>query len=377
MLTKGSLSVVGSRFSLVYKIIIYILLCMLIFGVVGYAALAQALSPLSAEFKELALVQTFVNYVKSIFRGVDNVGENTIEQSGVFQELLNKIVEAKNILADNLSTVWAAIAVLVLLMIVFGILYSAMFYPTVKVLSEFMSSNSKFGFTSCYVASAKRSFSFSTVSTCVSFVCYTAGFLASFGVAYLISKWNVFFGFMTFYLACGVIVSLKHATFIGWLPAYVVDNLSIKESLKVNFQIAGKGKFVTNFLIFFTYYLIFSAITVVLAFVTLLTAVPFFIGFILVYTQAFRLVNYYHYRGYKYYKDDQTVVDPKKRYGNAVLENPVQDPNDGDLTENSLEKAGDADGLSNEKGEDINKMSTVEKLEGTPFLKEKQNIEKK
>ncbi|MEG1608958.1 MAG: hypothetical protein RR348_03745, partial [Clostridia bacterium] len=210
--------------------------------------------------------------------------------------------------------------------------------PTAKILSEFMSSNSKYGFSSCYVASAKRNFNYSVVATLISFFYYILTIAAAVALAVAVSKWNILFGFMTFFLSMGVVVSIKRALLVAWLPAYVVDEQSMKNSFKTCFKYA-KEKFWYNFIVFYTYYLVFIAITITLSFVTFLTAVPFFLGFVFVYEQAFELVTYYHYRGYKYYKDEQTVVDPKKRYGNAVLENPVVNPNHGDLNVSGEERA--------------------------------------
>lgn len=338
MMTKGSLSIVGSRFSLVYKVIIYIILCVFIFGVIGFASLSSTLSPMKAEFDELQLGQTFMGYIKSLFRGVDNVGDNTLEQTQLYDQLVSKIIGVKDIVLNNIGTVYAGIAVLALLVFVFVVLYSAMYFPTTKILSEFMSSNSKFGFSSCYVASAKRNFNYSVVASLISFFYYTLTTAAAIAFTVLISKWNILFGFMTFFLAMGVVVSLKRSLLVAWLPAYLVDNQSIKNSMITTFKHAKKH-FWFNFIVFYTYYLIFTAITISLAFVTFFTAVPFFLGFIMVYQQAFELVNYYHYKGYKYYKDEQTVVDPKKKYGNAVLENPVSQNDDGELNVSGIEKA--------------------------------------
>ena len=41
-------------------------------------------------------------------------------------------------------------------------------------------------------------------------------------------------------------------------------------------------------------------------------------------TQDHDMVNYYHYKGKKYYRDAQHVVDPTKKYKEAVLNDPIE-----------------------------------------------------
>lgn len=323
MLTKGALSIVGSRFSLVYKVILYIVICIFIFGVIGYAGLAQTLRPIMSEVADVEIGQTFVKYITSLFRGVIETPGEDGEAVNMYDLLINKIGDIKDIVVNNINTVISGLIVLLLIIFIFGLFYTALFYPSTKILSEFMSSNSKYGFSSCYIATLGRSMLFSLSSMVISIVYYLLTITASFGLAYLASKWSVFVGFTVFFLGIGLAVSIKGALFLGWLPAYVVDEKSIGESMKTSFKMANKS-FWSNLIVLYTFYLIFIAITINLAIVTFFTAVPFFLGFILVFNQAYALTSYYHYKGYKYYKDAQTVVDPKKVYGNTVLENPVK-----------------------------------------------------
>ena len=84
MIIKDAFSITTSKFSLVYKVVLVLLIAMLLFGIIGYAILAPTLSGYVKDLKELGVGKVIKDYVKSIFNsgsGIQQDGGNVYYQA--------------------------------------------------------------------------------------------------------------------------------------------------------------------------------------------------------------------------------------------------------------------------------------------------------
>lgn len=330
MITKDSFSILISKYSLVYKIAIALFVALLIFGIIGYAILTPTLSTFVKELKMLNLDDTIKEYLLSIFKGVaDNdlpSDEVTNPQNpGMTQEYQNLVQGMRDALAifkQNLGAIWGGIVAIIILIILFAIFYYICLYTVTDIMNAFMSSDSEYGFTSNLVANLSRSIRFALAYVGLSLVILAFIFALSLGLGFLFSAWNNLIGIIISYFTLLVLLSVKRALFAGWMPAYVVSDMTLKESLVANFKIAQKyfKDSLGMYLMLYLFALILAAVVGVL---TLGIGFMIVVSMCTVFAQAFDLVNYYHYSGKKYYKDVQHVVDPTKKYKDAVLDNPL------------------------------------------------------
>lgn len=333
MITKNSFSILVSKYSLVYKIAIALILAIIIFSIIGYAILAPTLSNFMSEIKELNLDDTIKEYLASIFKGVgsDNLPEveDPVNSSnnGMTQEYKNLVQglrDAADIFKNNLGAIWGGVVAIVVLIILFAIFYYMCLYSVTDIMHAFMSSDSEYGFASNLVANFSKSIKFAFAYVGLSLLCLAFIFAFSIGVGFLFSAWNNLVGIIITYFMLLILLSIKRALFVGWMPAYVVSDMTLKESLVTNFKVAQKY-FKDALGIYFMVYLVALILSVIVGILTLGIGFMIVVSFCTVFAQAFDLVNYYHYCGKKYYKDVQHVVDPTKKYKDAVLDNPLND----------------------------------------------------
>lgn len=329
MIPKNSFSILISKYSLVYKIAIALIILLVIFCVIGYAILAPTLSSFVKELQTLNLDDTIKEYLSSVFKGVQSgdAGEGLIdnngEQTAEYQKLVQGIKDAVEIFKNNLGAIWGSIVAIVLLIILFSIVYYVFLYTVTDIMNAFMSSDSEYGFTSNLVANLAKSLKFSLAYVGLSLVLLAFMISLSVGLGFLFSAWNNLAGIMVSYFTLLLMLSIKRALFAGWMSAYLVSDMTLKESLVANFKIAQKY-FRDALGMYFMVYLIALIFSVVVGILTFGIGFMIVVSMCTVYAQAYDLVNYYHYCGKKYYKDAQNVVDPTKKYKDAVMDNPIK-----------------------------------------------------
>ena len=329
MIPKNSFSILISKYSLVYKLAIALILVLVILCVIGYAILAPTLSSFVKELRTLNLDDTIKEYLSSVFKGVqsDDAGEGLIDNYGgqtvEYQNLVQGIKDAVEIFRNNLGAIWGGIVAIVLLIILFSVFYYVFLYTVTDIMNAFMSSDSEYGFTSNLVANLAKSVKFSLTYVGLSLVLLAFIISLSVGLGFLFSAWNNLAGIMVSYFTLLLKLSIKRALFAGWMPAYLVSDMTLKESLVANFKVAQKY-FLDALGMYFMVYLIALILSAVVGVLTFGIGFMIVVSMCTVFAQAYDLVNYYHYCGKKYYRDAQNVVDPTKKYKDAVMDNPIK-----------------------------------------------------
>lgn len=329
MIPKNSFSILISKYSLVYKLAIALIIVLVIFCVIGYAILAPTLSSFVKELRTLNLDDTIKEYLSSVFKGVQSgdAGEGLIDNNGgqtvEYQNLVQGIKDAVEIFRNNLGAIWGGIVAILLLIILFSVFYYVFLYTVTDIMNAFMSSDSEYGFTSNLVANLAKSVKFSLAYVGLSLVLLAFIISLSVGLGFLFSAWNNLAGIMVSYFTFLLTLSIKRALFAGWMPAYLVSDMTLKESLVANFKVAQKY-FLDALGMYFMVYLIALILSAVVGVLTFGIGFMIVVSMCTVFAQAYDLVNYYHYCGKKYYRDAQNVVDPTKKYKDAVMDNPIK-----------------------------------------------------
>ena len=316
MIIKDSFSITISKFSLVYQVILVLLIAMLFFGIIGYAILAPTLSSYVGELKGLGIGKTIKDYVKFVFSGsgIQNDGANEY-----YQALVDTVKNIGIVTKNHVGSIWGGIIAIVILAVLFSIFYHICLYTVTDTLHAFMSSDSEYGFLSNMIANLSKSFKFALayVGVFIGSMIIIVGL--SLGIGFLLGAVNNFLGIVASYFTALLTLSIQRALFSGWMPAYIVSDLTVKESLAANFKMATK-RFRDQLGVYFVLYLSTLILGIVVAVCTFGLGIIIVWSLCAVLTQAHDMVDYYHYKGKKYYRDSQHVVDPTKKYKDAVLE---------------------------------------------------------
>ncbi|MDE5756409.1 MAG: hypothetical protein K2I23_04895 [Clostridia bacterium] len=321
MIIKDSFSITISKFSLVYQVILVLLIAMLFFGIIGYAILAPTLSGYVHDLKGLGIGQVIKNYVKSIFSGVGGIQQDGSNE--YYQAVVDTVKEIAVITKNHVGSIWGGIIAIIILTVLFSVFYHICLYTVTDTLHTFMSSDSEYGFLSNMIANLSKSFKFSWAYVGVFIASMIIVVGLSLGIGFLLSAVNNFLGIAAAYFTLLLTLSIQRALFAGWMPAYIVSDLTIKESLALNFKMAVKT-FKDQLGVYFVLYLTTLILGIVVALCTFGFGIIIVWSLCAVLTQSHDMVNYYHYKGKKYYRDSQHVVDPTKKYKEAVLDDPIE-----------------------------------------------------
>lgn len=323
MITKDSFSILISKFSLVYKIILALLIALLVFGIIGYAILAPTLSSFMRDVEDLHVFTAVKEYLSSIFRGVNSDGTQQNGRTEEYEQLVATFKQIGSLIKEHAGQIWGGGIAVVILGLLFFVFYHMCLYTVADTINAFMSSDSEYGFASNFVANIYKSFKFSIAYVGMSIASFIVIAGLSLGLGFLLSAWNNFAGLVLGYFTALLTFSIRRALFAGWRPAYVVSDLTIKESFITNFKMSGRA-FKDALGVYFVLYLAALLMFALVGMVTLGFGIIIVVGVATVLNQTYDMVNYYHYCGKKYYRDAQHVVDPTKKYKDAVLDNPIE-----------------------------------------------------
>ena len=311
MLTKNINSIFLSKATLVFKMVLFLLIIVLIFGIVGFSIIAPISKGLRADITNVGLGHKFASYVEASWTGRDAEEARLV--------VVDAIKQIGDIIDSWPGEVVGAVVTFIILAILYAVVYFMAYYTISDILQNFMSSNSKYGFGANFIANSKKSFIFSLWYTLYIIGVYVIGFGAAIGLGLLIGRISALFGLFVMYLLAVGTLALRRALTPFWIPAMVTLGMNTTDAFYKNFELL-KGRFAKTFGAYFMLYLIAVVFFIGSALLTFGVAMIFMFCAIWLYFQIRDMVAYYHISGKKYYIDEQTVVDPTKVYRDAVLD---------------------------------------------------------
>lgn len=305
MVIRHAFKVLCSRFSVVYKLLIYILVVTLIFSGVTYASVFSVVKPIIDGIQDMQFFPHLAEAFRSVFSG------NVELASGAFLQVKLDFQAIGEVFATNQSNVVLAAVLFTLFVFIANFFINICRLPVADILNNFMNSNSEFGLISNIVANIKKAVAYSAVNTMIILPYYLIVAVACWymmawliGVSFLLTMSLVLL-FVIFML------SVKNSILAMWLPTYINEDKGVFASLVSSVK-AGRKLFVENLGLYFITCLLIYAVSVMFGLIT------FGIGFVLamsfnkVLFIAIEQVIYYRENELKYYIDPQEVVDSKK-----------------------------------------------------------------
>lgn len=321
MVFNSTTSVFTTKFSLIYKLLLFMMIVFLVLFAIGMVTIYPTLIDMIKEINDMHLIKSTINYVQGLLKGFDTDIEGESAPGYLtFEELVAKFTVLKDTIVEYSTRVAVSFVLLGVLIYLFCVVVSVMRYTTASILNTFMSCNGKDGFMSNMLRNLKRAlaFGFSCVSLSILYYAVTIG--VSVGLALLVAKANKLLGAAVGYLAIMISVSSKRALFATWLPNMVAKDVSVGVALKNSTKDLPKT-FVGVFSGEFIMYMIFNILLASSVVVTVGISIPILFVVGLLFIQTYELVYFYHHNNLRYYIDHQRVIDPTKEYKDAVLEN--------------------------------------------------------
>lgn len=300
---KHSLSILTSRFSITYKLLVFLIVITFLFSVLTVCAVYPTLSDLRNNMNELDLGNAVKGYVREALQG------NPEKQAEAYEMLSAKFDQATEIVRNNSLQINLSIVWLVLIYLLYVVFFSWGQYCVSDVINHHMSSNSKFGFSSNLIVNFKKAMRYSLLYTAI-----TIGFMIVVALLYWLSFATLFKVAPLIGLASAVAIfvfamALRRALLFGWIPAMVADGLDVVDGLKKAGSLL-KQRFTYAFGLYLIYYVAWLGLTIAITVFTFFVGTLFAISVSLALAQACDLVIYYRTVGKRYYIDVLNVVDP-------------------------------------------------------------------
>ena len=302
MPVKHSLNILISKYSVVFKMIVYYAILLLLLVSIAAGIVAPIFAEMSAEIQSTGVGSQVHLFFNEFIHGDSSIIE-TFQAIGVTVGTIIDIVKHNNTAVINGLVVIAVFAILYIYLISFANLVCS------DVINNFMNSNSRFGFISNFIYNLGRSALYGLLYMITYLPATIIGLVATYFIGYgLVKGGAILLAFPIAVLFFLVWQSLVLTVFAGWLPAIVVDKKNVAKAL-----VTGPQKLFKNF--GYCWMSVFVTMFLCFIFVSASTVFTFGIGFVIAFPTAvvavkiLELVLYYNANGYKFYETDKMVTE--------------------------------------------------------------------
>lgn len=302
MVVKHSANLLLSKFSLVYKLMLYCAIVVAIFTGIGIGVIVPLTRPLVNGIVGTGFFEHLSETVSLFFQG-------DVNYSTALQNLNSDITAIGAVIQNNYAALTGSIILIVVFFVLAGMFIGLADIPTVDILNNFMTSKSRYGFSSNFIDNIKLSVKYNLVKVLVTLV-FDVGILAlAVYLTTLIFSVNSLFALFLFvFMAVGISAVRQSFTSL-WLPAIVADNGKIFASLKYSIVTTTK-RFAKFFGTYFIVYLIIASIGILFTLSTFGVGFVFMVPGSMLFTRCLEMVFYYTLNGKSFYTSVDKIVKP-------------------------------------------------------------------
>lgn len=313
MMPKHAFDISLSKFSLVYKRLLFTVITGLILAAISVGVLYPLLAPVIIRINDAHIIKALGTALQSLFGG------NIEMQSASFQALNESYLKIIDIFNSDSAAIWSALAIVFVMILVFKFFDNISIYTTSDITNNFMNSASNYGFTSNMIVNIKTSSKYSLLMTLFDLITYAVNFGIIWLVGFVLSKISVFIMIPLALLAIIVLFSIKNLVFAYWLPCMIVDKKSVitalKDSMKLSFT---KKHLLANLGAYCAFWFLAIAVSLVFGVVTFGLALLIIAAYSVIFSRTYNLVSYYNIDNLKYYIDKNTVINNDNKIGTQI-----------------------------------------------------------
>lgn len=309
MITTDSMKLFLRNGGLVWRVMVYVIICTLLLGGLSLAICMPFIQKLTEA--------GCFDQIFDIFTG--NVAN--IQLGAVLGSVSDLVTDIIGVISANVGTMLPLAIVLFLIWGVLGsFLYGLSELAIADSLYSYMGSTTKIGFTSCFIRNIVRSVKFQLSKLLVVLPMNIVIFVAIYGCLMMYtasSVWVITLAPFVLVLVVTVLIALKRTFICAWSPCIIVQNTGIWESLGNSLPDVVKnfGKIYGRQ---FVLTLIIIALTIASIILTASVGLVLVIPAGIVFCNLLNMVIYFYLNGLKFYVDDDVIVASKKK---ETLEN--------------------------------------------------------
>ncbi len=303
MITTDTTKLFFRNSGLIWRILAYFIVCGLVIGGVCFAVCYPFISNLveAGVFDKIYTLLT-----ENLVGNVNHIFESLAE---IFQQIID-------IIFANWQNILPILVLFFILVCVLGSFILALSEMALAdCLYGYMGSNSKLGFSNCFIKNLVQSVKLQlakilVVLPCNIIICVAVA--CSLMLYFTGNFWLVTFAPFVVILVFTVLYALRNAIFCAWVPCVVVRNIGVwdalRESTRASFKNFGK--------IFATYFILaICMVAITIAAISLTASVGLIISIpaCVLFNSALSMVLYFNINGLKYYIDNGQIITPRKR----------------------------------------------------------------
>ncbi len=302
MMYKNSFKVLFSNASLIWKILLYFILCTLIVGGLTIVCALPIINVLGKEGIWIQLTDLIKNFYSNL--NFSDLLLNTREWLSAFMEVI----------ATHMDSLLIYIIMFFIILFVFGsFMYGLCEVACGGVLYNAMSNNIRQGFSNSFVSNIKKSVKLQLAKLTIVFpvnVGIAVTLFYTFGLVFYGGLVGIFSPFIII-LVYIILSALKNAIFSSWMPNLFVSDYSVYRSFTNGFAIMSR-RFLNilggNIAVFISVVFLNVFVGVFTFGVAIIVTVPASVVFLMV----FNMVAFYSSKGMRFYTDTKTVFEPIK-----------------------------------------------------------------
>lgn len=311
MTYKNSFKLLFSNFSLVGKVLCFLLINLIIIFGLSYVLVLPITELLSQNNWFLNARSYYTNFLGNLNLplAVENVGV-------LFTDFIN-------IITTNFNQIYLNVIFLLFTLFVFGAFLNGLYSIVItNVLYFFMSNNVKFGFLPSFVATLRKNLKYNLLSLVTQLPINLIIYVIIFYMFHLFTLGGVvaFLAPFLIVLAYILLKATKRAIFSSWAPAIVVFDKGILQDVDKAVKISGRRivrVFTNSIYLTLTIFVVNVFAALVTFGVSLFITVP--VSIVLV--SCLNMVMFYSNYGMRYYVDEFNVYVPKKLEVTETLNN--------------------------------------------------------
>ena len=309
---KNTFSIVLSKFGMVYRIIIYVIICLLVVTAIGSCFIV----PLNKIFNTNEGILEHLALIKDTVLEFSD-GNLTINE--FVSDIKDVILSFYNYLKVDTNVFALSIVMVIVVSVVYRFFIALSYVAITDIFSEFMLSNMRYGFVSNFIKNFKKGVSYAAGYTLVTVPIDVIIVFACFGVFLL--TFNIFSILATTItvIVALVMIALRLTFFSAVLPVMVSEDKKSMSIVKINIHAYSRSIGVLLLL----YYGV-TSVSLIPTFGILNIVMT---AFLALSVRVLELCYYYRVKRTRYYVDFNTVVDPSPFIERKDLETDVSDEN--------------------------------------------------
>lgn len=302
MMYKNSFKLVFSNFNLVWKLLLFFIFVVALFGSIGYFACQSIFDSIGISGILADVVEDFNTFIK------------TFDATTFLVAIEAAATEVSNLVVNNIADIWQYFLIMALIFVILpSIVHNFYLMSTCNVLHHYMGSNSNFGFTASLFCGFWKNVRYQLMCLVTIFPMKMLTYFlvvrsfALLGSSILALKILSPFIITSVYV---ILTSLRVTLFSGWVPYMVVKNAGVMAGLVNGFKCIRKR--------FFRIFGASIGVVLTIFLISVLGLFTFGVSLIItapaafLFIATFDMVSFYTSNGLRFYVDSSSVYAPKK-----------------------------------------------------------------